>query len=340
MMARRTSVLRWRRRAGLFVTTALVLGGDVLPVAALLPLGGARRGVDRSTEASGSTEQVLAVGGIRVTLPEGWDGRAYYIHGYTRPVIRLATFPLPESDDIGASGARLLMREGDILLGLTEYSAICPCPGFDPTSFPLALAPEDFETPYDVWHDLPPQEDAVPVSHDFARRTFVENDRFVDLSVEFGPSPASQDLISDVGVVIASFAIGDFEPPSQPDGLCHEWILPKDPDCPQTIWLKALLFEAGLEAIDDPQESTLVGQGGGAKFNIWVREPTFPLEDLPLLYTVEGVQVYGGEYLVWRAQGQTVSIANFEEGRDTMPDENGLAALVNATIDVDYPSAG
>jgi len=71
-----------------------------------------------------------------------------------------------------------------------------------------------------------------------------------------------------------------------------------------------------------------------------VREPTFPLEDLPLLYTVEGVRVYGGGYLVWRAQGQTVSIANFEDGRDTMPDENGLAALVNATIDVDYPSAG
>jgi len=340
MRARRTSVVRWRRRASWFVASALVFTGVVLPDAALLPLGGAGRGIDRSTEARGATEQLLAVGGIRVTLPEGWDGRAYYIHSYTRPVIRLATFPLPESDDIGASGARSSMREGDILLGLTEYSAICPCPGFDQTSFPLALAHEDFETPHDVWHDLPPQEDAVPVSHDFARRTFVENDRFVDLWVEFGQNPPSQDLISDVGAVIASFAIGDFEPPSQPDGLCHEWILPKDPDCPQTIWLKAVLSEAGFEAIDDAQESTLVGQGGGAKFNIWVREPTFPLEDLPLVYTVEGLRVYGGEYLVWRAQGQIVSIANFEDGRDTMPDENGLAALVKATIDMDYPSTG
>jgi hypothetical protein len=285
------------------------------------------------------SEETLEIGGVHVEIPSGWSGRVYYIHGYTRPVLRLATFVLPETDDIEASMARSLMQTDDVLVNLTEYTAVCPCPGFDSLSPPYTLRNEDLEAPFDVWHDLPPQEPDVPPDRSLGRRTFEAEHRFFDLWVEFGHAAPPQDAVDTVNGVLASFSIGDFEPPLQPDGLCNEWSLNKDPDCPKTIWIKSVLAKAGFSVVDSPQEATLVGEGVGARFFIWVREPTEPLEsfDLKRYAVIEEVQVYGGSQRVWRAQTLNVWIAPGPDGQDVLPDDEQLARLVKATLTVNFP---
>lgn len=330
---------RWTRRLGWAAVAALLLAGIVLPLATLLPLGGSPKDDGRTRDPGASSAETFSVGGIQVAVPDGWEGHVYLVRGYTRPVIRMATFSLPDVDDIEASKARSAMNTDDVLIGLTEYSAVCPCPGFDQIELPISLEAEAFQTPFDVWHDLPPQTDAVPSTHDFARLTFAVDHRFFDLWVEFGQAPAPQDAVSAVDAMLKSLTIGEFKPPLQPDGLCNEWSLQKDPDCPQTIWLKAVLSEAGFAVVDSPEEATLVGRGDGAKFFVWTREPTEPLEESGLRFhsTIEGVDVYGGSQLVWRAQGLNVWIGPGPEGGDEIPNDVGLASLVRATLETPYP---
>jgi hypothetical protein len=332
---------RWRRQVGWVAVAALLLLGIVLPLAGLLPLGGSQEATDGTARPGASTEQTFSVGGVQASLPGGWDGRWYYIQGYTRPVIRLATFTLPATDDIQASGARAAMQEGDVLVGLTEYSSICPCPGFDRANLPLSLAPEDFENPYDVWNELPPQSDAVPPGHDLARRTFESNHRSFDLWVEFGHDPASQQAQEAVNAVLASLLIGDYEEPTQPDGICRgEYGPSKDPDCPWTIWIKAVLSEAGFDVVDSPQEQTLIGEGDGARFFIWTKEAPVPPGGYPhpRYAEVDGVVIYGGQQdLLWRVQGLEVRLAPGPDGTDRIPDKEGVVRLVRATMEVPYP---
>jgi len=247
------------------------------------------------------------------------------------------------------------MRDDDVIIALTERSAICPCPGYDPTALPLSLEPEDFATPFAVWQHFPPQDGDIPDAHAFARRTFVrefesetgheEIFRAFDLWVEFGTNPAPPRLVAEVNDLLASVVIGPHEWPPQPDGTCDEWGPPKDPDCPQTIWLKAILSEAGFEAVDDPLEQTLVGRGSGASFFIWIREPAVPLEeyDFSVHSVVDGVPVYEGGgppgTRIWTAQGLDVRISPGPNGRDLIPDEKRIEALVRATMRVPYPPA-
>jgi hypothetical protein len=334
----RARAVRRRRRIALVGAAAVALAGVLVPIALLFPLGQSSTDGD-SALGSLPEEQTLVAGGIQVVIPDGWFGRVYYIHGYTRPVVRLATFELPESDDIQASSARSSMRDDDVLMGLTEYSSVCPCPGFQPMSPPYAIRDKDFQSPFNVWHDLPPQAPEIPVGHSLARRTFEAEHRFFDLWVEFGHSPASQDAVDATNGLLASLSIGDFEPPLQPDGLCNEWSLNKDPDCPTTIWIKSVLSSSGFDLADGPQESTLVGEGGGARFFIWVREPSEPLEssNLKRNAVIAGVQIYGGTQLVWRAQGLNVWIAPGPDGQDALPNQEQLTRLVEASLDVEYP---
>jgi hypothetical protein len=329
---------RWTRRLGWAAAAALLLAAIVLPLTTLLPLGGSRKDEGRTRDPAASPAQTLSVGGIQVSLPDEWEGHVYYIRGYTRPVIRMATFSLPDVDDIEASKARSAMNTDDVLIGLTEYSAVCPCPGFDQIELPISIEAEAFQAPFDVWHDLPPQTGAVPTTHDFARLTFAVDHRFFDVWVEFGRTPAPQEAISTVDAMLESLTIGEFKPPLQPDGLCNEWSLQKDPDCPQTIWLNSVLSAAGFAVIDSPEESTLVGRGDGAKFFIWTREPTKSLEESGLRFhsTIDGVDVYGGSQLVWRAQGLNIWIGPGPEGGDDIPNDAGLASLVRATLQTPY----
>jgi hypothetical protein len=235
-----------------------------------------------------------------------------------------------------------MMQSKDVLVNLTEYTTICPCPGFDSMSSPYALRNEDFETPFEVWHDLPPQESDVPSDHSLGRRSFEAEHRFFDLWVEFGQSPPPQDAVATVSEVLSSLSVGDFEPPLQPDGLCNEWSPNKDPDCPTTIWIKSVLAEAGFSVVDSPQESTLVGEGSGARFFIWVREPIEPLASFNLkrYAIIEGVQIYGGSQLVWQAQNLNVWIAPGPDGQDVLPDHEQIAQLVDATLTLVYPPTG
>ncbi|MGH9890697.1 MAG: hypothetical protein ACREA0_01675 [bacterium] len=337
-VARRARAVRTRRYLGAASLGAIVLVGLALPLMLLGPL--AREDVP-TRPASASNR--LDIGGIQVAFPEDWDGRVYYIAGYTRPIIRVASFDLPESDDVTATSARSRMKEDDALIALTEYSAICPpCPGFDSDPQPT-LNSLDFSTPFNVWNNLPPREVDVPDAHTLGRRTFqlsIQQElRFFDLWVEFGTNPPPEEPADQADEVLSSIEFGHYAPPEQPDELCNEWSPPKDPDCPSTIWLESVLVEAGYQSVDDPDEQTMVGTGGGARFFIWVRESEGTLEDrgYPLRDRVDDVAVYGGqEQLVWRAQGFDVWIASGPYEGNRIPELNGVRALVRATIQVPY----
>lgn len=321
------------RRLGALLAGAFVLAAFVVPLILLLPLSGGPANVKRNM-AGTSTTEMIDVGGVRVSVPDSWYGRVFYLPGYTRPVFQLATFSLPDTTDIPATSARSLMGAQDVLLVLVEYSAICPCPGFDPTTMPLTIAPDDFSTPFDVWDQLPPQPAEVPVAHALARRTFEVNGRSFDLWIEFGQRPADPASVDRVNAVLASLSIGDYVYPTQPDGLCNQWSPPKDPDCPETVWLKSVLAISGFNIVDDPDESTLVGQVGADRFFIWTKPGEEPLADggLPVLATIGSATLYGdGSQIVWRAQGLDVWVAPGPLAGDKIPGLDILKGLVEAT---------
>lgn len=341
-VARRARGVRTRRYLSTLALAAILLVGLALPLMLLGPL--ARQG-DEPTRPAGVPNR-LDIGGIQVSFPGDWDGRVYYIPGYTRPIIRVASFDLPESDDVKGTAARARMGEEDALVALTEYSAVCPpCPRFESDPGQPTLGSLDFSTPYDVWNDLPPRDVDVPDAHTLGRRTFQvsfqQDLRFFDLWAEFGVNPPPEELAAKVEEVLSSIQFRPYVPPAQPDGLCNEWSPPKDPDCPSTRWVNSVLAEAGYQAVDDPDEQTMVGSGEGARFFIWVVESEGTLEErgYPLRLRADNVAVYGGEeQLVWRAQGSDVWIEAGPYEGNRIPGLRGIRSLVRATLQVPYPS--
>jgi hypothetical protein len=345
---RKTRTARWRRRVTWAAASAVAIVGVVIPVVLLAPLGDTPRsttpGVDAATaDVEGSS---VEMSGIRLALPAGWDGQVYLIPGYTRPILRAGSFPLPEVDDAAGSVARSLMSEDDVLLGMTEYETSCPCPGFDPAALPISFGTADFASAFDGWSKLQPQPNAVPATHAFARRTFVVKHRVFDLWLEFASKPAPDGDVAATNSILDSLRVGAFEPPAQPDGACTSWLLgvgSKDPDCPETPWLRSVLTSSGFDVVDLQEESSLVGQSEDSLFNIWVRPPEFPFEGVRFFETVAGVDLHGfgrTEYLVWRVQGQVVSIASFSKEDASLPTGQELEELVQATIDTTFEPSG
>lgn len=335
----RTSHRRKVRKLSALLVGAVVLGAVAAPLVLLLPLGGDRPTGHGPAAASGT---FIDVGGVGVSVPDSWYGRVYYVSGYTRPVIQIATFTLPDTTDIAAASARGLIGSRDVLMALVEYSAVCPCPGFDTVPLPLTIASADFSTPFDVWHQMPPQATDVPETHALARRTFESSGRFFDLWVEFGQRPPSPALVDKVNSILATLTIGTYSSPTQPDGLCNQWSPPKDPDCPETIWLYSVLATAGFEVINDPNESTLIGKVGADRFFIWTRQAEGSLADrgLPVFSTISDVTLYGdSSQVVWRAQGIDVWVAPGPFDGDSIPGIEALNVLVNTTTRTPEPGS-
>ena len=343
---RRAKHLRMRHRLGRLIVASAAALGVVVPLALLLNLG--QPGDGRQTPPPADAQDpVVAIGGIQIAIPEGWDGRIYHITGHPRPTIRIASFGLPEVDDFEASTARDLMDSDDVLLALVEYIS-CPCPTFDePNTLPLALESRDFEEPFATSNGGPPQRKDVDEAHALARRTFElvldGESRFFDLWVEFGQDPAPEGSVLAVNQLLSSMRIGAWVDSPQPDGHCNDQVS-KDPDCPQTIWLMDVLSAAGFEVDDDPEEQTLIGrEGDEISFYIWVRESDIPIEDygFSVFLSVDGVPVYSGGgppgTLVWRAQGLDVRVSAGPDGADQIPDEQGMVSLVRATLTVPIP---
>jgi hypothetical protein len=133
--------------------------------------------------------------GLRIEVPEGWDGMVF-LAGDVRYVL-VTNFEIPPGVRGFSSELRDGLRTGQVTLFLEELTAACPCPGFDQVELPISVDASDM-TSYE----------GVPTDHAFARRTFVVSDRWFDLGVEFGEKPAPEALVGRVNEVLSTLRIG------------------------------------------------------------------------------------------------------------------------------------
>jgi hypothetical protein len=291
-------------------------------------------------------ESLLEAEGTSFILPAGWEGRADPLPGYTHPIFQAATFPLPRLDDIEATDARARIGPHDVLIVLEEFTAVCPsCPSKS-SGLPITLGNDDFEDPTTVPKWLPPLTD-VPPDHALARRIFNVGPRYFDLRVEFGSAPASGELRAEVNEVLATLTIGDWVPES--NGIC-QWneIGMRDPDCPQTRWLRAVLTTARFQINEGGGSGSWVARSDDVEFFIWVEEADAVSDDhlalledpdaFPVREDVQGVTVYGNEEgWQWRTERVHVFVRQGPDGNSKLPTLEELAPLVGASLQTSYP---
>lgn len=180
--------------------------------------------------------------GIRLALPEGWEGRVVGPLGTDfGPILTAANRPFVGDGDDFATETRRQLGADDVGLVLIDYTEVrarlghAPGDGgeFLPVDLPISIRPEDFQ----------PSFEGVDPSHHFARRTFTANGRSFDLWVDFGSRPAPEDVLADVNDVLATLRIDAPDSPSgyvthsdRDDGLSIRipatWAFHQDPSGP------------------------------------------------------------------------------------------------------------
>jgi len=287
---------------------------------------------------------LLEAEGTSFLLPEGWDGRADSLPGYTHRIFQAATFALPRLVIIEATDARSQIGPGDVLIVLEEFTALCPsCPS-ESSGLPVVLGQEDFEDPTRVPEWLPPLAD-VPKDHTLARRIFNIGPRYFDLRVEFGTAPVTQEALDKVNTVLASLTIGEWV--TEPNDICqwHELGM-LDPDCPQPNWLREVLAVAGFRVVEE--RGVFAVRSGDVEFFVWVEEVDEVseerlafLEDLdafPVRETVRDVTVFGNtQEWDWSTDEVHVYVQQGPHGYSNLPTIGELAPIVEASLDVPYP---
>jgi TolB protein len=286
----------------------------------------------------------LEAEGTSLTLPPDWNGRADPLTGYTHPIIQAATFPLPALDDIEATDARAAIGPEDVLIVLEEFTALCPPCQSESSGLPILLGEEDFEDPTRVPKWLPPLTD-VPPDHALARRSFNVGPRYFDLRIEFGSAPARDDLLAEVNEILATLSVGEWVP--EPNGIC-QWneIGMRDPDCPQTQWLREVLTKAGFGI--DAVGGSWVARSDSVEFFVWVEEADAVSDDhlalledadaFPVRENVRGVTVYGNdEGWEWRTGRVHLFVRQGPDGDSRLPTLEGLTPLVVTSLEVPYP---
>lgn len=332
---------RKMRVLGQVFMSGLLLTAIIVPLVALSGLFGASR---PQGQLSGAEPTILQEGGIRMTVPDGWHGRADFLSGYTRKIFQVATFPLPPLSDAEATSTRALIGPDDVLIVMVEHHD--PCGGSDPM-FPRVIGPvsievRDFESPHDVCDPPLPALRDVPADHALARKTFELEGRLFDLRVEFGTRPAPDARVAEVNEILNSLVVGRYQ--EVPDGLCRRHELGfDDPDCPEPQWTRRILAETGYEVADGG--GVYIARGAGTEFYVWAEEltdeHTYTLGELgyPRREEVDGISVFGGEEeWAWRVQGVEVHVAQGPEGDSVFPTFDQIESLVRASIDTPYPS--
>lgn len=219
---------------------ALILVGMGVPLALLSGLGGGEQDV----RPGGPT---LNAYGMRMDLPEGWDGRIVGPAGTEfGPYLHAANFPLPPKDDDVASNARAGMTDDQVTIVLIDVTTALardvrgsqePYP---PLEGKLQVGPEDLGDSL---------ESGYP-GDAHARREFSIEGRSFFLHVEWGASTASPERFSVVNEVLATFraepALGTSGYKTQADvddGLSiripEPWTFhqdPSGPDDPRTVF--------------------------------------------------------------------------------------------------------
>jgi hypothetical protein len=120
----------------------------------------------------------------------------------------------------------------------------------------------------------------------------------------------------------------------------------RDPDCPQTQWLREVLSTAGF-GIDDLGGSW-VARSAEIEFFIWVEEADAVSEDhlallddrdaFPVRGDVRGITVYGNDQgWEWRANRVHLFVRQGPDGDSKLPTLEELRPIVEASFDLPYP---
>ncbi len=179
--------LRRRRVIAAVVASALVLAGIGVPLGVLAGLGG-----NHAVAGSGQLDSF----GIRLAVPDGWDGRISWTTDQVGPVLQAGTFPLPQPGDDFLRRAMKAMGPDDLVLTLHEFTPSCPCTGFQEASLPVEIRAGD-----DV------SDAGFDPGHAYAERAFVTGDRWFVLGAAFGADPPSDAAERQANTVLSTLSI-------------------------------------------------------------------------------------------------------------------------------------
>jgi hypothetical protein len=184
------------RTLGTVAAALVLLAGVVVPLALVSGLGGDGRVVPGARSLEGY--------GLRIQLPEGWDGRVRGPAGTSfGPHLHAANFELPEQDDDVASTARGGMTDEQVTIVVIDVTTALardvrgPQEPYEPADLPVQIRPDDFTD----------RVEAVDPGHASARRQFSVADRSVELRVEFGTVPPPERLVAEANDVLTSLSI-------------------------------------------------------------------------------------------------------------------------------------
>lgn len=318
-----------RRALGRSAAVALIALVLAVPLALLSPLGD-DRGSKPRTDTAG-LDSPLEGPGMRAELPTGWDGRMEYIAGGA-PAFEGANFPL--------TGVPLIAHPTSAeqtIVAIVDWTATCPCPGFEPTSLPLSVD----RTAFEARSDLPDELGAstpIPEGHDFVRLAFRIEQRYFTLLVEAGSRPITERSLFEVNTVLRSWAPTGSLEPSPSEGICPEggpWI---DPDCPEAQWVMRIVRRAGFRLEGDTGGAFTIRREGQA-LNIWQssrsEEPVSPddlrAEGYGPWIRVGDTQVFLAEdQATWIAGEANVWVSTYPG--DQRPSADDVSALVEASL--------
>jgi hypothetical protein len=184
------------RTLGTVAAALVLLAGVVVPLALVSGLVGDGRAVPGGRSLDGY--------GLRIQLPEGWDGLVRGPAGTMfGPHLHAANFELPEQDDDVASSARAGMTEDQVTIVVIDVTTALardvrgPQEPYEPAELPVRIRPEDFTD----------RVEAVDPDHASARRQVSVGDRSLELRVEFGTDPPPERLVAEANDVLTSLSI-------------------------------------------------------------------------------------------------------------------------------------
>jgi hypothetical protein len=136
--------------------------------------------------------------GIRIDLPQGWEGRIYR-RPEANPVLHAANFALPPRDGDFGSGAVASMGPDGVFVALAEFLPDLANTGlFAPHGIPVPLPPAA-ANPKTVQRRLPGRWGI--------QRFFTEGGRPFTLYLVVGSAPSVDSLVGRANRVLSSLAI-------------------------------------------------------------------------------------------------------------------------------------
>jgi hypothetical protein len=184
------------RALGVAAAALLLVAGVAVPLFLVSGLGGGPAVVPGGRS--------IGDYGLRIDLPQDWDGRVRGPLGTVfGPHLHAANFPLPQADDDVASRARAGMTDEQVTIVVIDVTTALardvrgPQEPYEPIELPVRLRPEDFTD----------RVEAVDPDHSFARRSFSVADRSFQVWMEFGTDPAPERLVGEANAVLASLSI-------------------------------------------------------------------------------------------------------------------------------------